>query len=872
MAKKIHNIIIKCIVLSIVCSFTPKVYALTGSVYCPDDNLPLTIRNSPGGTQIGSASCGSKLNILEQNAGKTVSCDNWYKVDYNGKIGYSCGKYIQVDNNTYEKGKTLCIEDNSPLNIWSDMNKSSKLKSLSCGTEMNVLEKNVASNTKCSNWYKVESDGTTGYACGKYIGAVTSTDNTSTDVNVGKSTTGDNIYQKANYDKRYNDGVAVCYEDTGDVSLKSEAGSGTTTGKLSCGQNVKINNIQESSGKCGYYYNVTTEKNETGWACGYFINTTNLSSTAKSYYSTKENLDEYYSFLKSKGFPDSYLPYLAEMHARHPNWNFDAEKINLNFDDVVANEAYHGRSLLQGSAFDENYRSMDLNTYDILSNTFREYPTEKGWYNASSEAIAFYLDPRNYLNEKYIFAFEALTYNDKHDVATIAKILTQSYWPSIYSKYQGNVHDDVIKATKEIGISSVHIASRIKQEISGVSLTDPRLGGTFNYNGTDYSSYYNFFNINVYGTNKILNGMIYALNKGWNTPYNGIYGGSNFIYSQYVGVNQDTVYYEKFDVSRQNINYTHQYMQNLAAAIQETNTTYNSYLNLDNYISKEITFTIPVYNNMSETAVTSPRLGNPNNYLKDLKVNNLTVTGFNYDKYDYEITVPAGTNHVKVNATRISELAIVDGTGEILINSDNQTINIIVTSENKRTRTYKINVKRLSGESDSSPENNNSNPNPPEDNNQENTSPSTPDNITSIPDILNKSGVKYNDTYIFGINTNTNVDSLINNIKEINSIVTISIKDKNRNPKAGSFKTGDIVAINNTKETKEYQVLIYGDINGDGRIDKDDCLAILRQLNGYINYEGVYRKATDANKDGKINKDDCLAILRQLNGYTNLNS
>ena len=321
---------------------------------------------------------------------------------------------------------------------------------------------------------------------------------------------------------------------------------------------------------------------------------------------------------------------------------------------------------------------MDLNTYDILSNTFREYPTEKGWYNASSEAIAFYLDPRNYLNEKYIFAFEALTYNDKHDVATIAKILTQSYWPSIYSKYQGNVHDDVIKATKEIGISSVHIASRIKQEISGVSLTDPRLGGTFNYNGTDYSSYYNFFNINVYGTNKILNGMIYALNKGWNTPYNGIYGGSNFIYSQYVGVNQDTVYYEKFDVSRQNINYTHQYMQNLAAAIQETNTTYNSYLNLDNYISKEITFTIPVYNNMSETAVTSPRLGNPNNYLKDLKVNNLTVTGFNYDKYDYEITVPAGTNHVKVNATRISELAIVDGTGEILINSDNQTINIIV--------------------------------------------------------------------------------------------------------------------------------------------------------------------------------------------------
>ena len=75
------NLILKCVALGIVCSFTPNVYALTGSVYCPDDNTPLTIRNTPGGTVSTKASCGSKLNILEQNAGKTVSCDNWHKVE-----------------------------------------------------------------------------------------------------------------------------------------------------------------------------------------------------------------------------------------------------------------------------------------------------------------------------------------------------------------------------------------------------------------------------------------------------------------------------------------------------------------------------------------------------------------------------------------------------------------------------------------------------------------------------------------------------------------------------------------------------------------------------------------------------------------------
>ena len=270
-----------------------------------------------------------------------------------------------------------------------------------------------------------------------------------------------------------------------------------------------------------------------------------------------------------------------------------------------------------------------------------------------------------------------------------------------------------------------------------------------------------------------------------------------------------------------------------------------------------------VYNNMSETAVTSPRLGNPNNYLKDLKVNNLTISGFNYDKYNYEITLPAGTNSININAIRISDKSTVDGTGEVKITSDDQTINVIVTAENTRTRTYQIKVKRTTN-NNQTPGNNENNNNG--NNNQENN------NIISIPNIINKSGVKYNDNYIFGINPNTNVDSLINNIKQVNQVVSVSIKDKNGNPKSGTFKTGDIITINNSKETKEYQVLIYGDINGDGKIDKDDCLAILRQINGYTTYNGVYRKAADANKDGKVDKDDCLAILRQLNGYTNLNS
>ena len=842
-----------CLFITIFLSFIASTSASTnGTAYCPDDDKPVSVRSSAGGTWIGSLACNSDLEILDINGGSTSNCNVWYKVKQGILTGYACSNYIKINtaNNT-EEGSVLCIENNDPLNVWNDVNKTQKLKSLNCNASLTVLEKNVSSNSKCTNWYRVSSEGTVGYACGKYI-KTSSNGSDNSDPNVGKSTSGDNIYQKENYDSPINgDGTISCYEDTGDLTLRGEPGSGTVNGKASCGETIQINGIKESSGTCKYYYNITNSKGEKGYVCGYFVNTTKLSSTALNYYSEKESLESYYASLKSKNFPDSYLPYLAEIHARHPNWTFTPEFINIDFNTVVENEAAYGRNLLEGSAFNENYYGMDIDTYSILNDQFYEYSTEPGWYNASSEAIAFYLDPRNYLNEKYIFAFESLNFNKEHDENTISKILAnQSFWPDVYSNFTGSVSSDIITATKEIGISSVHIASRIKQEITDLDISDPRLGGTFTYNENNYWGYYNFFNIKVYGTNKIVNGMVYAMNNGWNTPYNAIYGGASFIYNDYVGVNQDTMYYEKFDVSTSDGHYTHQYMQNLAAAIQETNTTFRTYVSsLDGYLDKDITFTIPVYNNMSNYAVTSPRLGNPNNYLKDLTIGGKTITNFSYDTYSYDINIPYEEENIVLGATAINSKTSIKGIGNIKNDADKKTIDIVVTSESGRKRIYKINITRL----------------PKEDISE--------DKIVDMDTILNNTGVKYNDSYMFGIKDNTSISSLINNVEKTSEYASITIKDSQGNAKnSGTFKTGDIVTISNSKENKTFSIVIYGDINGDGKIDKDDCLAILREINGYTKLENAYKISADANRDSKIDKDDCLAILRHLNGYTNLNN
>ena len=736
------------------------------------------------------------------------------------------------------RAKVYCPDDNEPLNIRESIGGNIKT-ALACNTEVKVLDQNAGVDGSGRTWYKIEyGSGSVGYAVSTYIRIIETV----------KLSGSDNIYIKENYDSALDaDGFMACYEDTTDVSLRKSPGGATTGNKVSCGEKVKINSVSEGSGTCGYYYNITDSKGNSGYVCGYFVNTTKLSSTATNYYNTNESLDSYYTTLTNKGFPESYLPYLAEIHARHPNWIFDAEIINLDFDDVIEGESAYGRNLLQGGYFSQNYLSMGINTYDILNDVFYDYSTEEGWYDASTEAIAYYMDPRTYLNEKYIFAFESLNFNSAHTPKIIQKILSsQTFWPKVYQGYDGNIYEDIVEATEQVDISAVHIASRIKQEITGISETDPRLGGTFNYNGQSYSGYYNFFNIGVYGDNKIVNGMVYAMNNGWNTPFNAVYGGSKFIGEGYISINQDTMYYQKFDVSTNNGHYTHQYMQNLAAPIQETNTTYNTYVNnLSDYLNTAIKFTIPVYENMSNYAVVAPSIGNPNNYLKNITIDGSTISNFSYDEFSYDITVPGNVNSINISATPINSKASVKETGNIPITNKETTITLTVTSESGRSRNYVINV--------------------------------TKDEVEDIETvelsyILNNIGIKYNENYIYGISEDTDIKSLINNVNKVSAYASATIKDKDGNSKtSGVFKTGDKVTISNSKDEITLTILMYGDINGDGKIDKDDCLAILRHLNGYTTLSDVYKVAADPNKDGKIDKDDCLAILRHLNGYTDLN-
>lgn len=730
-----------------------------------------------------------------------------------------------------------------PLRVRTSIDTSSDnniLTSLSYGDNVTILNTNAGSNSSCSVWMKVRvnknGNSYTGYSCGEFIS-----------INGLRNTSSDNVYVKSDYDSYVDgDGTVACYEDTADWIYYQNPGGGATTGvHAKCGDVVKINEVKEyMSSSCRYWYNLTNKDGASGWLCGYYVSTNKLSSTANNYYANNGGLENYYNTLRAKNFPESYLPYLAEIHARHPNWSFEAEKINIDFGEAVAQESYSERSLLPKNAFDENYLSTNYGHYNPFTNTYFEASNEAGWYNASTEAIAFYMDPRNYLNEKYIFAFKNLRGSNEHNKELIHAILNpMGVWQSVYGNYSSSVEDDIVNVSSSLGIDSVHIASRIYQEMRGVKTSDPRLGASFTLNGTSYSGWYNFYNIAVTGNNKILNGMSYAINHGWNTPSKAIRGGIEFL-KAYVDANQDTLYYERFDVSSSDGDYTHQYMANLQAPIGETNTAFSTYAKyLPSYLNSDISFIIPVYDNMPAYAVTSPKLGNPNNYLKELKINGNVISGFAYDVQEYDIVLPVNTNSVRLDATSLVSSSKISGTGDISLNSDVNKLTVSVTAANGRVRSYNINIK-YEGTVDR----------------------------PSIATIMNNSGVKYNDNEIYGIGPSTTASSLINNIKNVSSLAYVNVYDRDGNLKNdGILKTGDVIYVANGIDSKKYEVVIYGDVNGDGVIDKLDYLAVLRMFYGYTSYSGVYKKAADANRDGEVNKLDYLAILRQYYGYSTIN-
>ena len=292
-----------------------------------------------------------------------------------------------------------------------------------------------------------------------------------------------------------------------------------------------------------------------------------------------------------KDFPDSYKPYLRKLHAMHPNWTFMVDQTGLGWKESVTAESRVYQSAIS-SAYPSLFYRDEANPNGIIVDG-------KSWYAPCYDAVGYYLDPRNFLNEKNIFMFESLVYNEAQD-SSVQGILNGSFMEKTFSEngYTKTYAQAFIEAAKESGVSSTHLASRALQEM-GTEMSSAASGTVPGYEG-----FYNFYNIGAYsGVNNYINGLNYAKEQGWNSRQKAITGGAWFISNKYVNNGKDTLYFKKFNVSskRKTDPYTYEYMTNIMAPSSEATSIYKSYKN-NNKLNDNYTFRIPIYTSMPSSA------------------------------------------------------------------------------------------------------------------------------------------------------------------------------------------------------------------------------------------------------------------------------
>ena len=81
------------------------------------------------------------------------------------------------------------------------------------------------------------------------------------------------------------------------------------------------------------------------------------------------------------------------------------------------------------------------------------------------------------------------------------------------------------------------------------------------------------------------------------------------------------------------------------------------------------------------------------------------------------------------------------------------------------------------------------------------------------------------------------------------------------------IRTGSKVVIELSTETKEYTIVVYGDINGDGKITMSDLVKSANYLiDETIISEDCYKEAIDVTKDGNVRMSDIIKLSNILIG------
>lgn len=423
-------------------------------------------------TKITNLKYNTYVSLVNSTKYKGTGCvDGWYKIKLNEKTGYVCSTYLSTSSlSTYVTGiDSLNVRSGTGTNY-------STITTVTKNENLTLLSTTKYKGTGCSNngWYKISINGKTGYVCSNYtkLGKDTAT---STSTTTAKTITSHST--KYSY---YNTVNKWTYRVNEDYAYVRTSPTGSIKDTVYLGTELDYLGSSKATSNCSDgWYKVKYFTNKTGYICKTYVD---------KYSSITKSDSAYCTTLKNNGFPASYCPYLTYLHSKYPNWVFKAEKVGDSFLNAINQEA------------GKNYTQITKRSY-LSSTTIAERPD---WRRASDAYIAFMIDPRNYFNEKNIFAFEQLSYNSTLDNKTIVRTILNNTWldTNTYAGY-------FVDAGKTHNVSPGVLAARVKQEGGSNKRYEGVSGTVTNYWNVTNSGY--ICSSSTYGT---VNGSYFKVKSG----------------------------------------------------------------------------------------------------------------------------------------------------------------------------------------------------------------------------------------------------------------------------------------------------------------------------------------------------------------------
>ena len=475
------------------------------------------------------------------------------------------------------------------------------------------------------------------------------------------------------------------------TALNIRSGPGTSyrsMGLLSINKEINIlDTVTGNDGKTWYYmeYNGIN-----GYVAAEFI----VVSSHEDY----ETDAKFEAYLDAQGFPESYKPYLRTLHAKYPNWNFRAARTGLSWNDVLEREGKLGKSLVSSSA-PSSWKSQAAGAYDPQTGKYTSFDSG-GWAAASEKIIAYYLDPRNFINQIGIFQFLTHTYDaETQTSAGLAAVVSGTFLDAAFPETGFATYADALmEAGRTATVNPYVLASMILVE-QGTSGTGKCISGTV----SGYEGYYNYYNIGAYKTasmSAVTRGLWYASRSGsyqrpWDGHFASLLGGALFYSKNYVKQNKNTLYFKKWNVMNglEDVG-EGQYMTNVQGAESEAAALRKGYLSL---LDSPMIFEIPIYSGMPDAACRKPSGNNASSQPElpkeeEPKIKKEQMVTTNYTRYTRKVTDKGFNLNAKTDgdgvltyASSDDRIASVDQSGQVRVNGVEGVVTFTVSASETET-------------------------------------------------------------------------------------------------------------------------------------------------------------------------------------------